>query len=191
MIVFMYSAIIIAIPIFIFLLNLQIRNLAKKKLDYKLFVKKLYGFLFMNLIIVLILFVFIVYGFPYLMWNFGAKGYQIEDKVVNITSIKPISEGSKIYVEEDNSSGGLKYKVNIGGNIQEFDSKSTEIEQDNINSGDPNIEDVDEYNVYELLGNGIISSNVNNMYANVYIDNCKEIFLKKKKIICVPANSMQ
>ncbi|MDP4143356.1 MAG: hypothetical protein Q8936_02565 [Bacillota bacterium] len=193
MLTLMYVAVAISTLIVFLLFRLQASKLKKRKGDSNYRYKRMWGIVFVDSVIFCMLFISIAFIFPFLEWHLGAKDYQIEDEVLGETDIKPISQSNNnIYVREQyDSNNNKKYIVNVGGRLQEYDSSSTTIDENNINKNNVRITDVAEYNVYELRGRGIIVNCVNDMYANVYINNTQKIYLRKKNQICVPQNAVE
>ena len=134
----------------------------------------------------------ITFVFPFSMWNLKEKVYQPEKEVLNTYTISPLSKSNdKIYVREVLDNNIKNYIININGSLQQYDSKSTELVEDNLYNGDAKLIEANEYNVYELKGYGLITSGVNDMYADIYLHNPKKTFLNKKTQICVPKNSVE
>lgn len=191
MVTFMYISFLFLIPV-IFLYSYQFKKLNRKKCSYKYKNAKICQFVLVDIFIGCIIIFIITIILPSLIWTFKEKGYQLEDEVLNTYTIKPLSKSNdKIYVKEILDRDTKNYIININGSLQEYDSKSTELVQDNSYEDDAKLIEANEYNVYELKGYGFITSSVNDMYADVYLHNPKKVFVKKKTQICVPKNSVE
>ena len=181
---------IFLVPI-IFLFNLQISKLEKKAYDIDYKYKRMWQFALADIFIYAIFFIIIVFILPYFIWNLGGKTYQPEDECVNTVAMEPISvANNKIYLTENSDSNKKEYIVNVGGVPQQYDSESTTIDYDNNYINDCHIEEIYEYNVYELKGYNLISSSVNDIYANIYLNDPPKTLIRKKFVICIPKNAI-
>ncbi|UZW16352.1 hypothetical protein OSC52_20005 [Clostridium pasteurianum] len=191
LITFMYISVLLLIPI-IFLYSYQFNKLDNKKVSYKYKYIKLCKFMLVDILLGCIVIFLIIFVFPSLTWLLNEKVYQPESEVLNTSIIKPLSHSNdKIYVREILDNNGGIYIINVNNSLQQYDSKSIELVENNLYNGDAKLIEENEYNVYELKGYGLITSSVNDMYANIYLHNPKKTFLKKKTQICVPKNSIE
>lgn len=174
------------------LYSYQFKKLNKKKCSDKHKNIKICQFVIVDMIIGCILIFIITVVLPIILWNVKDKTYQIEDEVLSTYTLRPLANNNnKIYVREALDKDAKIYTVNVNGSLQQYDSRSTELVEDSSYKDSAEIVEANEYNVYELKGYGIVASSVNDMYADIYLQNPKKTFIRKKTQICVPENSVE
>lgn len=163
----------------------------KKKFSDKYILKVMLKFIVFDAIIAGMLIVIIVFILPFLIWNLGTKEFMVEDKVLQVKDIDPISTSNKkIYVKESSTDNKKSYTINMSNNLVYLDSNSAEIvESDSIK--DPEYMLVAQYKINELKSDNIITRNVNDMYANINLEQSKAVFIGSKVKIYVPKNSVE
>lgn len=191
MLFFMYISFILFIPIVI-LFKFQYMKLCQKNYTSDYLSKKLRYCVFIDILAGIIIYIIMVFAVPAMIWNFGEKAYQIEDQVTSTTSLYPIkiSGNNEIYIKEANEDGAKKYEVNLKENWDEYDSKSTIIDENDVYKDDCKAQYINQYWVYELKGDNILIRNINDMFANIYVDNPYKKLDKKFIKICIPRNSV-
>lgn len=188
MLTLMYISFVFIIPILL-LFNFQCSALYKKRYTFKYIYYKMLNFIFTDILIYILIFILLVFIFPNLIWNFGEKAFQIEDQVLSSAQITPIQTASnnKIYVKANSN----EYTVNLNGFLDKYDFKSAILDESDVYKSDCKIQYINEYLVYELKGHNILIDSINDMYANIYVDNPEKKLCKKFIKICIPKNSVK
>lgn len=175
MVLFLYSGFLFSLIIVVFLLNKQIKLRPKTK--------NLSRFIVLDLAIGLVLLGIISGLIPYLMWTFASKEIVETEMIVEEGQLKPIE--NNIYIKEKKIDEAEVYLINIG-NGKDNDIKYASKDRAVIKSGDPEYQEVIIYNAKRIKGNGILTNQLNDMFANIYIKNKEAVYKERKINIYLP-----
>lgn len=192
MVFFLYLSSMLSIILCIFLLTKQSRRIAKKNYSDKIAWNYMYKYLILDIIISCVLMVILIFALPFSIWSLGTKDFGVEDIVLDRSDLKPISTSDKkAYVKESIEKGVKIYTIKDSSNtLVNFNSTLAElVELDSINN--PEFKSVAQYKINELKGTNIIVKNVNDIYANINLDQNKGVFICNKIKIYVPKGSIE
>ncbi|BAH05655.1 hypothetical protein [Clostridium kluyveri] len=188
MLFFLYSSAILSILLGTLLFKRQSKKLKNKKFNEKQLLEYWIKRMFVNIIVMCILCIFLLVVLPFLIWLIFPKEVGITDKITETKNLSPISNQS--YIKQKINNNVKVYTVNIGTtqkpNLIDFEKNSLEIISTKKES--PKYEKIARYKITKLKGNNIISSAVNDIYANIYIQYGEEKFIENKVKIFIPSS---
>lgn len=175
MVLFLYLGFLFSLIVVVFLLNKQTKLKPKTK--------NLSRFVVIDLIIGLVVLAMVSGGVPYLMWTFSSKEIVETEMIVEEGQIKPIDKD--IYIKEKKIDSAEVYLINIGSG-KDNDIKYASKDRAVIKSGDPEYQEVIIYEAKRIKGDGILKSQLNDMFANIYIKNKDAVYKDRKINIYLP-----
>lgn len=175
MVLFLYLGFLFSLIIVVLLLNKQTKLRPKTK--------NLSRFVVLDLIIGMVILGVVSGIIPYLMWTFSSKEIVETEMIVEEGQIKPIEK--EIYIKEKKIDDAEVYLINIG-NGKDNDIKYVSKDRAVIKIGDPEYQEVVIYNAKRIKGNGILTSQLNDMFANIYIKNKDAVYKDRKVNIYLP-----
>lgn len=191
MIFFLYVSTILSVMFCICLFNRQVRRIRKKNYSSNVTWNYMCKYLIIDIFLSCILMITLVFTLPLSIWHIGKKDFQIESIVLDRSELKPLSTSDKkIYVKESIEKDVKIYTVKDSSNtLVNFNSNLVElIELDSTN--DPRFESLAQYKINELKGSNIITKSVNDLYANINLDQDKGTFVSNKIKVYVPKGSI-
>ena len=180
---FLAAAFIFSILSLILLFRINDSIIRRKKIPRDKRYKFIKNRLFINMIISCIVFVFILWVVPSLVWHLGAKETCNIEKIEVYRKIYALSENdSSVYVGLTTVNGKQKYVFNY---VRQLDSKpeiadfnkveviAITASEDPKDPKEPTYEKIVGYKRTRLKDNGILTDSVNAMYVD--IDSIKDI----------------
>ncbi|UZQ51934.1 hypothetical protein [Clostridium kluyveri] len=190
MLFFLYSSAILSILLGTLLFKRQSKKLKNKKFNEKQLLEYWIKRMFVNIIIMCILCIFLLVVLPFLIWLIFPKEVGIADKITETKNLSPISTSNQNYIKQKINNNIKIYTVNVGTskkpNLIDFEKNSLEVISTKKES--PKYEKIARYKITKLKGNNIISSAVNDIYANIYIQYSEEKFIENKVKIFIPSS---
>ncbi|WP_368488707.1 hypothetical protein [Clostridium sp. BJN0013] len=190
MLFFLYLSGILSILLGSLLFRRQNRKLKNKKFNKKQLLEYWIKRMFVNIIVMCILCIFLLVIVPLLIWLISPKEVGIMDKITETKNLSPISASNKNYTKQIIKNNIKIYTVNIGNakepNLIDFEKDSVEIVSTKKES--PKYEKIARYKMTKLKGDNIISSAVNDIYANIYTQYDEGKFIENKVKIFIPSS---
>lgn len=194
MLIFLYLGLIVSVVVTFFYFQSQNRKVKLSSLDEKNYTRILTIRLFKTLFLGLALILFFSLLLPSIIWSVGKKAPYQADKVLDQKQLALLPNNSKkLYVGESTSQDKHYYVINVGTDsypsLMMLDTDNTQITYIK-KSQKPYYEKVGYYKLNMLKPSNVINKNVNDMYANPYLDSSSSAYVKSELNLYLPANTV-
>lgn len=188
MLFFLYLSALLSILLGILLFKRQNKKLKNKKFDEKQLLEYWIKRMLVNIIVMCMLCIFLLVIIPLLIWIISPKEANITDKITETKELSPISLSNDNYIQQKINNDVKICTVNVGTakkpSLIDFEKNSLEIISTKKES--PKYEKISRYKMIRLKGTNIISSSVNDIYANIYLQYNEAKFIENKVKIFIP-----
>ncbi|MCI6277947.1 MAG: hypothetical protein MR639_14675 [Clostridium sp.] len=188
MIILLYIGFITGFIVAWIMFHKQTRNIHKRTDNEVKIRTKLTKFIIVDLVLAFLIMITISFIIPYGIWLVGKKDFREVEMIVQENSLVPFEDGT--YVKDESTDNGEIYVVNEKGNgkskgYERYYSKEKNIQfiEDKKNA---KYEEINIYKIKCLKNSNPINKMVNDMFANVYMENRDGEFVEKVIKIYTP-----